>query len=112
MNSPMQAYMRVGIIHFMAYPGASAGESLLSSLRELVEDSFFDAVEITSVKDQQERAQVARLLAQGGMAVGFGAQPVQLSQKLDIGAADPAERERALTVLKACIDEAYELGAG
>lgn len=111
MRAPLQAYMRVGIVHFAAYPSAMAGENVLDSLQEIVNDPYFDAVEVTTVRNPQERRQVADLLAQSGMVVGYGAQPVQLSQKLDLGAADPAERERTLTTLRRCVDEAYEIGA-
>lgn len=111
MNEPLQAYMQVGIVHCMAYPQAQRGEQVLATLRELAEDEFFQAVEVTHIPDPAERRAAAQLLAQAGMVVAYAAQPVQLMNKLDIGSADPAERQRAVARLKACIDEAYELGA-
>lgn len=111
MNEPLQAYMRVGLVHFAAYPAAIKGEQILPTVREIAEDAFFQAVEVTRVPDPAERAAVAALLAQSGMAVGYGAQPVQIMGGLDIGSADPARRAHAVSVLKGCIDEAYELGA-
>ncbi len=111
MTEPLQAYFRVGIVHFMAYPEAMKGQNVLASVREIAEDPFFGSIEVTHIPDPAERAQVAALLASSGLVVGYGAQPVQLSGKLDIGSADPAVRAHALTRLKACIDEAYELGA-
>lgn len=111
MNEPLQAYMKVGIVHFAAYPAAMKGDNVLPTVREVVEDAFFQAIEVTRIPNPEERAAVAHLLAQSGMAVGYGAQPVVLMNKLDIGTADAAERERALSLLRQAVDEAYELGA-
>lgn len=111
MARSLHAYVKVGVVHFMAYPAAMKGERIYDTLKEIVDDPFFSAVEITHVPDPEERRRVAALLAQSGMVVGYGAQPIQLMHKLDIGAADPDRRAAALERLKAAIDEAYDLGA-
>lgn len=111
MDKPLQAFMKVGVVHFMAYPAATKGERVLETLREIVEDAFFTAVEVTHVPDPEERQRVADLLSASGMTVGYGAQPLQLAGKLDIGAADPERRASAVAVLREAIDEAYALGA-
>lgn len=103
--------MKVGIVHFMAYPGIY-GDSprLLKSLEAIAYDSFFGAIEVTSVPDAQARQAAARLLKESHMVVGFGAQPRLLNGKLDLNSADPRARRQAVAAVKACIDEAYELG--
>jgi sugar phosphate isomerase/epimerase len=45
------------------------------------------------------------------MTVGYGAQPCLLSQKLNLNHFDAAERKKAVDQVKACIDEAAEVGA-
>jgi sugar phosphate isomerase/epimerase len=104
--------MRVGIVHFMAYPECMKGEGpIYDTLTKIVEDEFFAAVEITWIKDPAERARVKALLATSHMTVGYGAQPCLLSQKLNLNHFDAAERKKAVGQVKACIDEAAEVGA-
>lgn len=118
---------KISIVHFMAYPGpgntkaTQRGEApthyLLESLRQIASDTYFQAVEITQIKDPKARQAVADLLRESGMEVIYGAQPVQLINEdqviapTDISSLDDTHRQRAVDRLKACIDEAYELGA-
>jgi sugar phosphate isomerase/epimerase len=104
--------MRVGIVHFMAYPECAKGEGpIYDTLTKIVEDEFFSCVEITAIKDAGERKRVRGLLAGGHMGVGYGAQPVVLSQKLNLNSFDDAERKHAVSRITACADEAAEVGA-
>jgi sugar phosphate isomerase/epimerase len=109
----LQSYLQVGIVHFMAYPECMKGEGpIYDTLTRIVEDEFFSAVEITWIKDPAERQRVKSLLATSHMTVGYGAQPCLLSQKLNLNHFDPVERKKAVDQVKACIDEAAEMGAG
>jgi len=111
MKDALQSYMKVGIVHFMAYPECGKGEGpIYDTLTKIVEDDFFSAVEVTWVKDPAERQRVKSLLASSHMTVGYGAQPVLLSQKLNLNHHDAGERKRAVDQVKACADEAVELG--
>ncbi|MBO3724073.1 TIM barrel protein [Actinomyces bowdenii] len=113
MKESLHDYMKVGIVHFMAYPFALSGEGRIAeSVAEIVEDEFFDEIEITRVNDQAERDAVKTLLASSGMTVGFGAQPYILKGKLDLNSTDEQERGKAVETLKSAIDQAYEVGAG
>lgn len=105
-------YADVGLIHFMAYPQCIKGEGpILETLREIAEDPFFTAVEVTWMKDPQVRKEAATLLRQSGMKVAFGAQPVMLTQKLSLCNLDEAGRQTCVSEVKKAIDQAYELGA-
>ena len=113
MRDSLQSYMKVGIVHFMAFPQCGTGEGpIYDSLTKIAEDDFFSAVEITWIKDPAERKRVKNLLAASHLTVGYGAQPCLLSQKLDLNSFDPAERKKAVDQVKACTDEAAEVGAG
>ncbi len=113
MRESLQSYMQVGIVHFMAYPECLKGEGpIYDTLTKIVEDDFFSAVEITWIKDPAERQRVKTLLASSHMTVGFGAQPALLTQKLNLNSFDPGDRKRAVDQVKACADEAAEVGAG
>ena len=112
MKEALPNYMQVGIVHFMAYPECMKGEGpIYDTLTKIVEDEFFAAVEITWIKDLAERARVKALLATSHLTVGYGAQPCLLSQKLNLNHFDAAERKKAVDQVKACIDEAAEVGA-
>jgi sugar phosphate isomerase/epimerase len=112
MRDFLQSYMQVGIVHFMAFPKCGTGEGpIYDTLTKVVEDEFFSAVEITWIKDPAERQRVKTLLATSHMTVGYGAQPCLLSQKLNLNSFDAGERKRAVDQVKACADEAAEVGA-
>ncbi|MDL2273118.1 sugar phosphate isomerase/epimerase [Oscillospiraceae bacterium OttesenSCG-928-G22] len=112
MNASMKQYMRVGLVHFMAYPFAASGEGdILSSVRRVLEDDYFDAIELTTIKDPAVRKEVAKLTRESGVIPVYGGQPQLLRNKENLNALDPAARKSAVTRMKACIDEAYELGS-
>ena len=113
MKDSLHDYMKVGIVHFMAYPFALSGEEpVADSIAEIVEDDFFDAIEVTRINDEAERRRVADILTTAGATVGFGGQPYILKGKLNLNSPDEEERAHAIDILKGGIDQAYELGAG
>jgi sugar phosphate isomerase/epimerase len=112
MNGDLHNYMKVGIVHFMAFPETGKGEGpVLETVRQIAEDTFFGAIEVTHVADPAVRAEVAKLMKTAGLIVGFGSQPIELGAKLDMNSTDPAVRKTAVDRLKLAVDEAYELGA-
>lgn len=112
MRDSLHSYMRVGIVHFMAFPETIRGEGpILETISKIAEDDFFSAIEVTSIKDPGLRDQVARLLQTSGLAVGFGAQPLLLMGKHDLNSLDEEKRVRAVEAIKAAVDEAYLLGS-
>ena len=112
MNQTMRDYLRVGIIHFMAYPSTIGGEGpILETLKKIVVDDYFDAVSVTWMKDPEVRRRARRLLEESHMEVSYGAHPRLLSQGLNVNDLDEDRRRKALETLKKGIDEACELGA-
>ncbi len=112
MIESLHAYMRVGIIHFMAFPSAMSGSGPIEeTVRAIALDDYFDAVELTWIQDDKTRAQVKTMLEVSGMDAAFGGQPILLSQKMNINSLDKSERQRAVAAMKAGIDEAVEIGA-
>ena len=105
-------YMKVGIIHFMAYPQTMAGDGpIVETIKKIVTDEFFSGIEITSINNGETRKEVAGILESGRMAVGFGAQPILLRNKGNLNSFDEEERKRAIELVKGGIDQAYEVGA-
>lgn len=112
MNEPLIKYMKVGLVHFMAFPSTIKGEGpVYKTVRKVAVDDYFTAIEITTVKDPAERQKVKQLLETSHMTVAYGVQPRLLTTGLNINDLNEEGREAALANLKQGIDEAYEMGA-
>jgi sugar phosphate isomerase/epimerase len=112
MNQPIEAFCRLGLVHFMAFPElASGGGAWEETVRRIALDPFFAAIEITHIEDPGVRERVRDLIRLARLSVGYGAHPAILGQKLNINALDETERAVACTSLKKHLDEAAYLGA-
>ena len=111
-NFSIYRYMKPGIVHFKAFPEVVRGEGpIVETLRKLVEDDFWTAVEVGWMKDVKVRNEAAKLLETSHMEVCYAPQPRMFSNKLNINAFDPVERKKALDMMRSGIDEAFDLGA-
>ncbi len=105
-------FMKLGIVHFKAFPEVSRGEGpIVETLRKIVEDDFFTAVEVGMMRDVKVRNEARKLLEVSHLEVCYATQPKVLSNKLSLNHLDPAERRKAVDSVKSCIDEAFDLGA-
>jgi len=96
----------------MAYPDLQSGEgNFIPSIHEIGEFHFFNAIELGAVHDKFERREVSKAAEEYGLKIGFGAQPIILSQNLNLNSFDLDERSRALLILKEYIDQAAEMQA-
>lgn len=112
MIESMKKYMKVGLIHFMAYPNTMKGEGPIEeTIKKITTDSYFDAIEVSWMKDPAVRGKVKKLLDSSHMTVAYGGQPRMLTTGSNINNLDEVKRLEALASLKEGIDEAYELGA-
>jgi sugar phosphate isomerase/epimerase len=108
----MYKYMKVGLIHFMAYPATMHGEGpILESIKAIATDAYFTAIEISWIKDVKTREAVKKILATSHLTVAYGGQPRLLTTGLNINDTNEAGRLQAVATLKEGIDEAGELGA-
>ena len=104
--------MKLGIVHFKAFPEVVKGEGpVIETLKKIVEDDFFTAVEVGMLQDVKVRNEARKLLEVSHMEVCYATQPKVLTNKLNLNAFDPVERRKAVETVKSCIDEAYDLGA-
>lgn len=112
MSANLHNSMKVGIVHFMAYPETMGGDGpTVDTIKKIVQDDFFSGIEITSINNPEERKEATQILQSGGMTVGFGAQPILLRNKGNLNSFDEAERRRAIDLVKGGIDQAYEVNA-
>ncbi|MDR1541899.1 MAG: sugar phosphate isomerase/epimerase [Clostridiales bacterium] len=114
MKESIHKYYRLGLIAFMAYPSMMKGEdpNTLEHLKKIACDDYFDAVEVTWIKDEAMRKNAAKLLEISHIDVCYGAQPRLLTTGLNPNHLEEAERIKAEESLIEAINEAEELGAG
>lgn len=110
MDKPLNHFIKPGLVHFMAYPVLLGEGPVLETLGAILDDHFFDVVEITWIKDPEVRAQARQMLETSGIEVKYGAQPRLLSQKLDLNHLEDAERLEAVQEVKAAVDDAVDMG--
>lgn len=112
MQTHWDNYLTLSIVHFMAFPETIGGEGpIVETVTRIAEDDFFGAIEIGWIKDDAVRAQVRSVLEQSHLQVGYGGQSALLLQKLNLNSLVEEERRAAMAQMKACMDEAVEVGA-
>lgn len=112
MQESWHRYLRLGIVHFMAFPAVTRGAGpYVDTLRQLAADEFFSAVEVGWVDSEAERAAAAALLRESHLSVGFAAQSALLVTRSNLNALDEKERRSAVTLVQGCVDQAVQLGA-
>ena len=109
MKNSIHKYFQVGTIQWMSHPPTQY--DLLDSLKTIACDDFFDAIEITQIKDDAVREKARDLLAQSHLKVCYGAQPRLLGPKLNPNDIDEEGRKAAEQTLLEAVDEAEYLGA-
>ena len=104
--------VKLGIVSFKAFPGARTGEgNIVASMRKLVEDDFWTAVEVGPIKDVKERHEVRKLLEGSHMYVAYATQPKVFANKLNLNSLETRERGTAVSSIKSSVEEAFHLGA-
>lgn len=112
MIESIHKYAKIGLIHFMAYPSTIRGEGPIEeTIRKIAVDDYFDAVEVTWIKDGETRKRVKKMLDSSHLTVAYGGQPRLLTTGQNINDLNEEKRKIAVENLKEGIDEAYEIGA-
>lgn len=88
---------KIGTVSFMACPDLATDRCTVEDFRKILDDPFFDGLEIAATPDHVWR-KVKPLL--GGKWVARGCQPDILSNKLDLNSANPKERSKAINWIK------------
>ncbi|WP_101910093.1 sugar phosphate isomerase/epimerase family protein [Marasmitruncus massiliensis] len=110
MKDSIHKYFQVGTIQWMSHPPAQY--ELLDSLKTIASDDYFDAIEISQIKDSETREKAKQILRQSHLKVCYGAQPRLLGPKLNPNDIDENGRKAAEKTLLDAIDEAEYMGAG
>ena len=113
MQESMYKYLKMGFVHFMAYPATMKQESklILESIEAACKDPYFTAIEVMKIQDQNTRQQVIEMLQQSGMTVCYAAQPIVLGGGLNINSVDEAVRGKAVNTLTKELEFCQEMGS-
>ena len=112
MQKTIHKYAKIGLVHFMAYPATiKGGGPIEETIRKIAIDDYFEAIEITWIKDNETRMRVKNMLDSSHMSVAYGGQPRLLTTGQNINDLDESKRKIAVENLKEGIDEAVEMGA-
>jgi sugar phosphate isomerase/epimerase len=96
----------------MAYPETIRGEGdILGTIKKIAVDPYFDAIEVTWIKDDDLRKKAAQMMKSSKLKVRYGAQPRLLTTGLNPNAINEEDRLAAEKTLMDAIDEAEQLGA-
>ena len=108
MKDSIHKYFQIGTIQWMSHPPAEY--ELLDSIKTICCDDYFDALEVTQIKDAFVREKAKEMLEQAHMKVCYGAQPRLLGPGLNPNDINEEGREKAERTLLE-VDEAEYLGA-
>ena len=107
-----ESFVDMSIVHFMLHPETMGGDGpILETVSKIANDEFFSMIEITHINNLQVRNQVAEVIRTSHMRVAFGAQPIILSQKLDLNSLNAEKRKETIAKIETLVDEAKEVGA-
>lgn len=101
----------MGLIHFMAYPNAKTQEEILSTVKKVLVDGFFQAIEVSALVDEDTFKKIGKMCETAKVELLVAAQPLILTKNLNLNSLDENERLRAVQEAKASIDKAYISGA-
>lgn len=106
MDCRIQDYFRVGTLLWMSYPKSDAVESL----KKILCDPYFDAVELSHFASASQREEAAGLLKASAVTAGYGMHPVMLENGLNPNSLDEEERLACQKYMLEGVDEAEALG--
>ena len=100
-----------GVVHPMLYLECRGGGGpILETLPNIINDTFFGAIEIAPIQDPAVRQQAKALLAQSALQVVYLPILPVIIERLELGSADSGQRQAAVIRLKTLIDEAIDFG--
>ncbi|MGJ8455820.1 sugar phosphate isomerase/epimerase family protein [Pseudothermotoga sp. U03pept] len=108
---PWHDCFHMGLIHFMAYPDAKSEEEILSTVKKVLTDEFFQAIEISALVERPILEKIGKMCEISKVELLLAAQPLVLTKKLNLNSVDESERKQAVEEIKTVIDNAYSVGA-
>lgn len=121
MNNSIYDYCKPGTVFFKSFPQCESGVNYSEIIRraeQIAQDTFFEVIEVGTIKDVLFRTRVARIFEYAGMEVIYATQPYFFSHSGHINATRaslcslyPDRRKEAIVLFQRCLQEASDLGA-
>lgn len=109
MKESIHTYFRIGTILWMSYPPKDYNQ--MDALKKICADDYFDTVEITQIKEDNDRERAREIFSQAHITPCYGAQPRLLGPGLNPNDVSEEGRLKAERTLLEAVDEAEYLGA-
>ncbi|ABV34250.1 MULTISPECIES: sugar phosphate isomerase/epimerase family protein [Pseudothermotoga] len=104
---PWHSRFHMGLIHFMAYPDAKTEEEILSTVKKVLIDEFFQAIEISALVEKPVLEKIAKMCEIAKVELLIAAQPLILAKGLNLNSLKEENRKKAVEEIKNSIDKAY-----
>ncbi|MDK2836910.1 MAG: hypothetical protein PWP21_1687 [Thermosediminibacterales bacterium] len=112
MSQSWHNLISLGLVHPMLYPEVANGEGpILETVEKLLEDTFFDAIELTYVKDAKTRRQLSQMFEISDVEVVVCGGAPLIINGYDLNSLDDTKRNQAIEFCKELVDQAYEYSA-
>ncbi|HLC01887.1 MAG TPA: TIM barrel protein [Anaerolineales bacterium] len=111
MDQPIQVVAKIGVVLGTSFPVAPGGPPVEDALSVIVEDPYFDAVELSAFSDPAAPARVRNLCELGHLTMAYAVGPTVFGRALSLHARDTDVRLAAIEALQGCIDDAIALRA-
>jgi hypothetical protein len=100
MDKNQNSYLKMGIVHFMAFPELASGRGPWEeTVKHIATDPFFSAIEITHIEDEAQRRGATYIVAQ--LDIGF--EPIRhFEPGTDLNSLDESRRCQQLPSSKSC----------
>jgi len=108
---PWHDTFHMGIVHFMAYPNAQTDDAILTTVHKILTDDFFQAIEVSVLFRDELLEKISAQCETASVEFLLAAQPLILSQKLNLNSPDDEQRIRAIHLCKEQIDRSYRFRA-
>jgi len=107
-----QDWMRLGLVHPMAFPDWAVNrDRLIETVVAVCDDPWFGLIELGRIEDAESRKAVAAICSGTNTGILIGAQAALLANKLDLNSADESQRQKAVELVKSMITEAADMQA-
>lgn len=107
-----QERMKVGLVHFMAFPETMKGDGpYLETLERIAADEFFSVAEIRRPAEEGLEERIKSLAEAAHLTLAVAAQPALLGGKLDLNSLEAGERKKAIGEVRRTMDFAERIGA-
>lgn len=121
MKDSIYNYCKPGTVFFKSFPECEPGTNFQEIIRraeQIAQDTFFEVVEVGTIKDVLYRTRVSKIFEYADMEVVYATQPLFFSHsghtndtRYSLCSTNPELRKAAIAVFEKCMREAHDLHA-